>query len=272
MRRLFWMIGMAVLAVSLTVSAQQSGTLVLKSGASMGGELVDMGGSTVTFRVNGENREFPRGDVARIDFGDGDTPAAARDLAPGVSLFQLRNGEVFQGEFYDVQGAQPIRIVVRTGAGERTLQGPEVLRIYMTRTDTGASATPSSVGGPWSTVIVPARTAWTSTNLTVRRGQTVRFEATGEIVFSPRGHVAKPAGSVDGLFDSNAPVPSAPQGALVGRIGAARAVRGSGGTTFAIAGQSTVVMPADGVLFLGVNDSGVNDNRGEFTVRITPNP
>jgi hypothetical protein len=77
---------------------------------------------------------------------------------------------------------------------------------------------------------------------------------------------------VDGLFDSNAPIPSAPQGALVGRIGTARATRGSGGTTFAIAGQSTVVMPADGVLYLGVNDSGVNDNRGEFTVRITPNP
>jgi hypothetical protein len=266
------MVGASVLAAGLTAGAQQSGTLVLKSGATLTGELVDLGGTSVAFRVNGESRDIPKGDIASIDFGGGDmeVPAAARELSPGTHLIQLRSGEVVQGEFFDVAGAQPIRITVRTAGGERIFNGPDVKRIYMTRTETAsASATPSNIG-PGTTVIVSSRTAWTNTNIQVRRGQEVRFEANGEVVFSPRGHVAKPAGSVDNLFDSNAPVPSAPQGALIGRVGAARVARSAAGSVFPIAGQSTVVMPADGVLFLGVNDSGVNDNRGEFTVKIVP--
>jgi hypothetical protein len=267
------MVGVGVLAAGLSVGAQQSGTVVLKSGATLTGELVDLGGAGITFRVNGEHRDIPKGDVASIDFGGADmeVPAAARDLAPGTHLIQLRSGEVIQGEFFDIGGAQPIRITVRTAGGERTLNGPDVRRIYMARTEPPATAAAAPAGiGPGTTVIVSSRTAWTNTNIQVRRGQTVQFEATGEIVFSPRGHVAKPAGSVDNLFDSNAPIPSAPQGALVGRVGAARVARAGAGSTFPIAGQGSVVMPADGVLFLGVNDSGVNDNRGEFTVKIVP--
>lgn len=272
MRRVLMAIGVAVVtAAASTMALQQSATLVLKSGATLAGEIVDLGGSEVHFRVNGQDRPIPKGDVASIDFGGGDLaiPAAARELPPGTHLAILRSGEVVQGEFYDLMGASPIQIVFRTSAGERVLQGPDIRRIYMARAPGEATASTASAGGDASTIIVSSRTAWTNTGITVRRGDTVRFEASGEIVFSPRGHVAQPSGSVDRLFDSNAPVPSALQGALVGRVGAARAVRGASGSVFAIGGQSSVVMPADGTLFLGVNDSGVNDNRGDFTVKVT---
>jgi hypothetical protein len=113
---------------------------------------------------------------------------------------------------------------------------------------------------------VSARTAWTNTGIQVRSGDELRFETTGEIVFSPRGHVANSAGSVDRLFDSRAPIPSALQGALIGRIASGGRATGA---AFGIGNLTSVVMPGDGTLFLGVNDSGLNDNSGQFTVKIT---
>ena len=48
---------------------------------------------------------------------------------------------------------------------------------------------------------------------------------------------------------------------MIGRIG--------NGQPFAIGNQTSIVMPAAGQLFLGVNDDGVDDNVGEFRVEIT---
>ena len=177
-----------------------------------------------------------------------------------------------QGEFYDISGANPIRITFRTASGERVIQGGDVRRIYMARPE-GSSSTSStaSTGGDRKTVSVSARTAWTATGITVKQGQTVRFSATGEIDFTNRGAKAAPAGSPANLTDKNAPLPSAIQGALIGRIGGGqgRLARMASGSVFLVGNQESVVMPADGQLFLGVNDSGLNDNRGAFNVEIT---
>ena len=269
MRRVLMTLAAAVVAAGVsTIALQQSATLVLKSGPTLSGELVDLGGTEVHFRVAGQDRAIPKGDVASIDFGGGDLdiPQAARELAAGTHLAILRSGEVVQGEFFDLMGASPVRIVFRTPSGERVLNGPDIRRIYMTKVEGGSttSATASS-GGNTRTVTVSARTAWTNTGIQVRTGDELRFETTGEIVFSPRGHVANSAGSVDRLFDSRAPIPSALQGALIGRIAGGR----TAGAAFGIGNLTSVVMPGDGMLFLGVNDSGVNDNSGQFTVKIT---
>ena len=267
MRRVLMTLGAAVVAAGVSVMAQQSATMVLKSGSTLSGEIVDLGGSEVFFRVNGQDRGIPKGDVASIDFGGGDltVPDAARDLPAGAHLLILRSGEVIQGEFYDLMGASPVRIVFRTPSGERTFNGPEIRKIYMTRADGASAPATASASGNTQTIIVSSRTAWTNTGIQVSRGDTLKFESSGEIVFSPRGHVAKPSGSEDRLFDTKGPVPTALQGALIGRIGSTR----GGGGAFAIGDQTSVVMPADGTLFLGVNDTGVNDNRGEFTVKVT---
>ena len=60
---------------------------------------------------------------------------------------------------------------------------------------------------------------------------------------------------------ANAPLPNVLAGALIGRVG-------SNGPVFAIGSGVTIKMPADGLLFLGVNDDGFADNRGEFRVYI----
>lgn len=281
MRRLFTTAGLAMLAVGLTVSAaQQPATVHLRSGATLNGQLVDLGGAGFTVRVDGQDRVIPRNDVVLIDFGGAaaPTPPAAQQLAPGSNLALLNSGEVVVGQFYDVGGTVPLRITFRTSGGERNFQGHEVRRIYMDRAPVAEivppiAPLPTPPPGTTTTVVVPARTAWTSTGISVTRGQQLHFDASGEIVFSPRGHVARPAGSVDNLMDSNAPIPRAPQGALIGRVGGSTSSRRGGGSSsaslFLVGDRTPITMPADGMLFLGVNDSGLNDNSGQFTVRIT---
>jgi hypothetical protein len=250
---------------------QQTATLTLRSGATLSGELVDLGGSGFTFRVNGQDRDIPKGDVQSIDFGGNaiDIPAAARTLEGGMHLLVLRNGDVVSGEFYDVAGANPIRLTFRTTTGERQYSGSDVRRIYMARVADGTSGgvTPGAGVQPSTgvgrTVRVPARTAWTTTGITVKQGQVIRFEATGEIRINAND-VAIPTGNHRSLFDQKAPVPSVLQGALVGRVLLGRGA----GSAFGIGNQASIPMPANGVLYLGVNDSQLNDNSGEYTVVI----
>ena len=56
------------------------------------------------------------------------------------------------------------------------------------------------------------------------------------------------------------PVRTAAAGALIGRVG--------NSAPFAIGSRGEVVMPADGLLSLGVNDDRFEDNSGWFTVRV----
>jgi hypothetical protein len=60
------------------------------------------------------------------------------------------------------------------------------------------------------------------------------------------------------------PMANVPVGALLGRVGPV--------AVFAIGNQTSLTMPADGRLFLGVNDDQVADNKGEFTVDVRPDP
>jgi hypothetical protein len=55
-------------------------------------------------------------------------------------------------------------------------------------------------------------------------------------------------------------MPNELAGALIARIGNSR--------PFGIGDQTSIPMPAAGVLFLGINDDGLQDNTGEFRVEI----
>ena len=88
----------------------------------------------------------------------------------------------------------------------------------------------------------------------------MRFDVRGRVQLSDdAGDVAEAAGSLRERRASGSPLPLNYAGALIARIGNSPA--------FAIGNQTNaVVMPADGTLFLGVNDDEFNDNRGEFVV------
>ena len=112
-------------------------------------------------------------------------------------------------------------------------------------------------------IVVPANVEWTNTMLTVRRGQVLRFDASGEIRLSFDGEdVAHASGAASGRSSGSAPIPTVPAGALIGRIGKGR--------PFQIGSQTNGLnMPDSGRLFLGINDDHVDDNSGNSVVKIT---
>src|SRR5262249_58313121 len=107
---------------------------------------------------------------------------------------------------------------------------------------------------------VSARMQWTSTGLSVRKGQRLTFATTGEIQLSDDPNdLANADGSKNARYAPNAPMRNVLAGALIGRIGAS-------GKPFAIGNQKMIVAPDTGLLLLGVNDDTLNDNRGNFQV------
>ena len=107
---------------------------------------------------------------------------------------------------------------------------------------------------------VRADNPWTSSGLTVRGGEWLRFEATGRVRVDGQTNVG-PEGR-DTRADYGAPMPGAPIGMLIARI--------DNGPAFAI-GYTTdpIRMPSSGRLILGINDDFFPDNRGEFNVAIS---
>jgi hypothetical protein len=241
--------------------AQSSATLTLRSGEKVSGDLVDLGGVGFTVRVSGNERQIPQNDVAVIDFTGGTMSDADWAKFTGTTQVVLKNGQTIDGQLYDIGGASPLRLTIKTGSGDREVSSNEVARIVMARPanaptgTTGAASTPPVAGA----VTVDATQPWTSTGITVRRGQTLNFQTTGEVQLSADDtDVATPDGAKKARYAANAPLKQVLAGALIGRIG--------NGAPFAIGNQSTIVAPASGVLFLGVNDDGFADNKGNFQV------
>ena len=255
----------AVCAATLATGVaygQASATLTLRSGEKVSGDLIDLGGVGYTVRVNGNERQIGQNDVAVIDFTGGTMSDADWAKFTGTSQVVLRSGQTIDGSLYDIGGASPLRLTVRTNNGERELSSNEVARIVIARPDnvatgtSGVAATPAVPGA----ITVQANQPWTSTGITVRRGQRVTFNTTGEIQISDNPNdIAAPDGAKDGRKAANAPVQVAPAGALIGRVG--------NGAPFPIGGNNqAITMPANGVLYLGINDDGFPDNKGNFQV------
>jgi hypothetical protein len=260
---------LAATALAVGVQAQQSATLVLRSGERVTGQLVDMAAAGFTVRVNGQDRNIGTHDVAVIDFaGNGDVSDA--DLSKvGDSGAILKNGEAVRGQLVDIGGTAPLRISLRTDSGERDLSSNEVARIVLGRpsgavgtTGSGSSSTISVPEGQG--VAVPANQAWTPTGITVRKGDILTFTATGEARLSnDPSDIATATGAKSNRRSQTAPIPDVYAGALISRVG--------NSAPFPIGEKQTVTMPANGQLFLGINDDHVADNQGGYRVVIQRN-
>jgi hypothetical protein len=267
LKRTMSALAVAAIAYVGVAQAQENATLTLKSGERISGQLLDHGGVGFTIKVNNEERRIPTNDVAVVDFTGGSMSAAdwAR-VSGGQHVIWLRNGETVTGQFYDIGGTTPLRITVKTANGERELSSSEVARIVLDRTDAAVNATTTAATTGTSQagtgIVVSGRQPWTSTGIMVRRGEVVTFNTTGEVRVGPGGDdVANPAGVQGGRTATGTPIPSSIVGALIGRIG--------NGQPFGIGNQTSVPMPASGMLFLGINDNNFDDNSGEFRVEIT---
>ena len=252
---------------------QHRATVLLRNGDRVAGVFEGLGNNTVYVRVSFEDqRRLPVDQIALMDFAGGASglPETELSVARGSNhLALLRGGESMQGRFVDIRGgeSEPHVLFFRTTAGEeRRVPLDKVSRIYFgnfpATTSSAAGAQPTEPP-PAGSVRVPGNSAWVATPLTVRKGTRVVFNASGQVqLSSDTNDVAQPAGSMTQRRAANAPLPQHLAGALIARVG--------NSAPFPIGNVSTpITMPADGQLYLGVNDDEVSDNRGEFVVKMT---
>lgn len=253
-------------------------TVLLRNGDRVAGLLEDVENNTVYVRVSADDqRKLPVDQVALIDLvgGASGLPETELSVARGANhLALLRGGESMQGRFVDIRGGEegvtePHALIFRTQSGEeRRVLLDQVARIYFGNfpaATTVAESAPSASTDPLPSgaIRVPANTAWTATPLTVRKGDRVVFNVSGQVQLSTDANdVAESAGSLTQRRAPNAPLPQNLAGALIARVG--------NSAPFPIGNVTTpVTMPADGQLYLGINDDEVSDNKGEFVVKMT---
>jgi hypothetical protein len=134
---------------------------------------------------------------------------------------------------------------------------------YFPNTGNTGPADTRDASGQSRTITVPSTQQWTATGIRVNQGDRLQFQSSGEINLRPAANNdrAGTAGSLTGRTAPNSPIPSALAGALIGRI--------DSGQPWGLGNQTSVVMPASGMLYLGINDDLLTDNSGAFTVRIS---
>jgi hypothetical protein len=281
-KQVFIPILVGILALSAAQAFAQTATVVMRNGDRVRADVLDMGRS-FAFNINGQLQRVPIADVVLLDFaGDGrNIPVDELNKANAANGYVvMRNGEQFNARLQDFTGKPLIAVF----SGGRRTNLSDVSRIYMssianvagfpaltTPAATGTSGQqqpapapdrPSEAPRRARQVVVPGNVLWTNTGFTVSRGQMLRFEPSGEIRLSFNGEdIARPAGALSFRFAPQAPIPTIPVGALIGRIG--------NGQPFSI-GDTTQAfdMPDTGRLFLGINDDHVADNSGNFVVRV----
>src|SRR3954469_994114 len=209
----------AAILVTGVAYAQDSATLTLTSGEKVSGQLVDLGGVGYTVRVNGQDRQIPQNSVAVIDFAGGDVDWSKFN---GTSMVVLRNGQTVDGQLYDIGGTSPLKLTLKTASGEQQLSSNDVARIVLARPDnattgtTGVAATAPVAGA----ITVQANQPWTSTGITVRKGQRITFQTTGEVQLSDDANdIATATGAKSARRIAAGPLPNGLAGALIGRIG-----------------------------------------------------
>lgn len=255
-----------------SVSAQVTATLVLKNGQRHTGTNLGYRVDRPEIAVRTSQHEEPRvplDQVAYVDFGG--TADTNVNLSGSEQAVVLRDGSVLKGQVIELghtnraDQSTPYLVVFRTSGGEeKRLNASQVARVYF-----GSSSSVGTSGGAASQVpdgqgiAVPGNQSWTPTGITVRRGESVTFNSTGEVTLSSdAADKAQPSGAFSQRYAQNAPLPRVFAGALIARVG--------NGQPFPIGGPtSTVAMPAAGQLFLGINDDDVNDNQGGFRVNLS---
>jgi len=276
----------AFAAATVTVSAaaqtntNKQVTLVMRGGERHTGTLVYNNDRNLNLIENGQDKAYPQDDIAVVDFGAGDPTAAELNQLPsgtGTSdlhrhMLVLRDGTVIRGRMYTFK---PNAITVNTASGHQDFDLNNVSRWYVTPSaarhvfasilsaPAAAVATTGQPTVPAGAIQVDANRSWTDTGITVRKGQRLAFSTTGQVAIrqnTPASEMLGPDGSPT-ESRAGAPTQALGVGGLIARIGT--------GAPFPIGSNSQpITMPANGRLFLGVNDSGTSDNSGAFVVTI----
>ncbi len=256
--------------------AAQPATFVLRSGERVSGELTYKGGTSYTL----SGRDYPSDDIALIEFVPGEPSAAELGQIPQVDnnpseherhVFVTRDGQVIFGKIYHISPDGSTITFDRREGGRQDVAASQLARVYVNPAgarsvyarilNTGApnAVATSGVMSPGA-ISVPANQPWTDTGTTVKKGDRVYFTSNGQITVGP-GFVATADGSATAGARVGLPVPAMPAGGLIARVDT--------GAPFPIGSNTQpIVMPANGRLYLGVNDDQFGDNSGFFAVTV----
>jgi PA-IL-like protein len=193
--------------------------------------------------------------------------AFALVLSVGVQAdtLYLRDGSRVQGELVSVRNGTVEFEERRSFGSGRTLRldRDEVVRIEFENIRRGGGNDFAAGGRPSGMrerqTVVSADVGWNDTGIDVRSGQTIYFEAQGQVRWG-RDRRDGPAGERNSPSNPNRPMGNRNAAALIGRIG-------SGNDMFFIGDDAGPIrMRSSGRLFLGVNDDVLTDNSGNFRV------
>ncbi|HEX8748930.1 MAG TPA: LecA/PA-IL family lectin [Pyrinomonadaceae bacterium] len=232
-------------------------------------------GDSVTITASGNITAGRRAGVVSADGGRvgvgsivGTYPVAQAGVGALIGYIRTTNG----------QASQPFLV-----GSQQTFNAPADGRLFLLINDdnygdnsgqfdvrityTSQGGTGAIGGGSAERVIViPGDSQGTDTGLELRRGDRVMISATGSVLANTRAGAVSPEGRSESYtLRQNYPVTDVGGGALVGYI---QMRNGQRSRPFYVGSQNTFTAPADGRLFLMVNDDDYRDNSGSFSVRL----
>ncbi len=200
-----------------------------------------------------------------------DPSAQIIELGSSREFTADRNGRLYltanRGSFTDARGAFDVQVRRERSVGARDTDDLDRGGIRSRNRDTYGRPGDQNRGADL-TVEVPGTSRGADTRIDVRAGDQITFSASGTVVAGQRAGEVGPEGKASSGFGGiigTRPVPSAGVGALIGYI---RTPDGQTSQPFFIGNQLTYTVPADGRLYLAINDDNYNDNSGSFIVRI----
>lgn len=204
-----------------------------------------------------------------------DPNAPILELGASHEFVAEKDGRLFltsnRGSYIDARGSFAVQIkrerdlTALSGSGDSnpSRRNDPNARRRTPQTDVPQQRTPQE-----SALDVAGTSRGTDTKLDVRMGDEITITATGKVIAGRRlGEVGPEGGRLSGFGSivGTRPVPSAGPGALIGYI---RQSNGQMSQPFLIGGQLTIRAPADGRLYLAINDDDYSDNGGAFKVTI----
>ena len=277
----------ATIAVGLTAAAAaaERATFVLTDGSRQSGEIVFHGSGNKNIIDNFLNlgqsgapdKTFPMDQVAMIEFDAGQpNPSEFQQLpANDGNLLVLRNGGVQRGKLVNLINGDTVQWQNEAGQTQqyairdvsRIYLNPDAARRVYPQVASAAGAQSQAQGTsgtadiPSGGIRIPANQQWVPTGIMVRKGQRVAFSAQGQVHFSGEpSHTSGPDGNPS-VQTAGLPVREMSVGGLIARVGNSQ--------PFPIgSNRSPIAMPESGLLMLGVNDTNVADNSGEFIVTL----
>ena len=249
-----------LLIISLCAVAAVADTIRLKDGTVIRGQIIGFRDQQFTVLIGSGARgrrsriTLYMEDVDSIEFDNSAGGAPAGSIGGGDTDSATANSEP---PARVPAATRPSPVEPRSTAGAGTTPTPVSPR------PTSSSVPPSSAPGSPTFFQINVRVradntanGWTNSGLVVRRGQRLRINSSGRVALGG-GRFSTPTG-LPRISDESKLMRNEPTGGLI-------AVIGDDNDEFIFVGSNRdFVAQRDGVLFLGVNESNLNDNSGAY--------